>query len=34
MNVQHISNPFPYIIVRDLYDSGQLESIWEELKFW
>lgn len=33
MNVQHISNPFPYIIVRDLYDSGQLESIWEELKF-
>ena len=33
MEIKNYNEPFPYIIIDDYYDKGELSLIWEELDF-
>ena len=33
MKIEVLKDPFPHVIIRDLYDEDELEAIWDELKF-
>ena len=33
MKIEVLKDPFPHVIIRDLYDENELEAIWDELKF-
>ena len=34
LNVDRLLEPFPHLIIKNFYNSNELELIWEELKFY
>ena len=33
MHINHLNDPFPYVILDDFYDSQSLDKVWREVEY-
>ena len=33
MDITHLNDPFPYVIIDDFYDSQALDKVWREAEY-
>ena len=33
MDITHLNDPFPYVIIDDFYDSQSLDKVWREAEY-